>query len=253
MLRSVREQAELYREMGMSVIPVDGKRPAVPWKEFQNRIASVDEIHTWFATQVYGLAIITGIISKMVVMDMDSRPKAEAFYRRYRDKIKTIVQSPREDGGFHFYFGHPGVEVRNTQGTKEDFRGDGGIIVAPPTMRDGRFYRCVEGFPIVPPSELHPLPEELIPKKNEEICKCIEEDDTLRRIASARAWLRKAEPAVQGQQGSKKFFFACCRMFQMFNLTMDQAIGPILEYNEKCLPPFSVKEVRHKLEDASKK
>lgn len=39
-------------------------------------------------------------------------------------------------GGWHFYFQHPGHDVRNSAGTIApgvDFRGDGGFIVAPPT------------------------------------------------------------------------------------------------------------------------
>ena len=49
-------------------------------------------------------------------------------------------------------------------------------------------------------------------------------------------------------------FYCCCRMFQMFGFTSIEQVWPlILEYNAKCLPPFSEKELLHKLQDAREK
>lgn len=56
-----------------------------------------------------------------------------------------------------------------------------------------------------------------------------------------------------GKNGSGKMFFCCCRMFQMFQLSIDQVLPLILEYNARCQPPFSEKEILHKLEDAAMK
>lgn len=65
------EFALKLRSAGMSPIPVilDGtKRPATSWKPFQSRIATEDELHTWFSDNRYGLGVVTGAVSGNLVM-----------------------------------------------------------------------------------------------------------------------------------------------------------------------------------------
>ena len=69
------EQAALdYLYRGWSVIPLRArdKRPAVPWQDFQTARASEQEVHGWFARRPENnVAIVTGAVSGLVVLDID--------------------------------------------------------------------------------------------------------------------------------------------------------------------------------------
>jgi hypothetical protein len=75
--------------------------------------------------------------------------------------------------------------------------------------------------------------------------------DVERRVI---AYLATIEPSVSGQKGSDKTFGAACRVGPGFDLTEDEAYRLIdAHYNPRCVPPWSEKELRHKLADAYKK
>jgi hypothetical protein len=75
------------------------------------------------------------------------------------------------------------------------------------------------------------------------------EDQLLRR---ARAYLATIEGAISGQRGHDRTFRAACVLVQKFGLTVAQALPLLLEWNETCEPPWSEKELLHKLQDAER-
>jgi putative DNA primase/helicase len=72
-------------------------------------------------------------------------------------------------------------------------------------------------------------------------------------VTRARAYLAKCEPAIQGEDGSGRCFKAACKIGPGFDLSQDVTVLLLLEiYNPTCVPPWSEKEIRHKVEDAYK-
>lgn len=71
------EQMELVSrlvENGISVIPIGrNKRPAIPWKEFQTRLATPEELEAWFSVPGrHGIGIVCGGASgNLEVIDFD--------------------------------------------------------------------------------------------------------------------------------------------------------------------------------------
>jgi len=66
-----------YLARGWSVIPVQprGKRPLVPWLEFQERLPSTHEVQDWWARWPdANVAVVTGALSGVVVLDVDVKP-----------------------------------------------------------------------------------------------------------------------------------------------------------------------------------
>src|SRR3954471_12997619 len=53
--------------------PGDGKVPAIAWLEYQHRLPTEDKIRRWFARPM-NIAIITGALSELVVVDADEPP-----------------------------------------------------------------------------------------------------------------------------------------------------------------------------------
>lgn len=74
-----------YAERGFSVIPVEprGKKPLVAWEQYQTQPAPADEIKKLFLTPGANVAIVTGKISGLVVIDIDTEGAKE--------KLKAIV------------------------------------------------------------------------------------------------------------------------------------------------------------------
>lgn len=161
---SVEETAQAYLKRGWSVIPFRSrdKRPAIRWLEYQHRHASVEEIHAWFADRpLRNLGIVTGAISGLVVLDVDPKHGGDvslAELVRDHGPLPQTVEAFTGGGGRHLYFAHPGGTVRNQVGLAAgiDLRGDGGCVVAPPSLhRSGKFYTWRQGYA---PGERRPAP-----------------------------------------------------------------------------------------------
>jgi len=145
------EQAALdYLDRGWSVIPVREreKRPAVPWKAYQQKFVSKETLHEWFRrTPDFNVAIVTGALSGLVVVDVDPRHGGKEILKKLEREygpLPATVESITGGGGRHIYFSHPGGVVHNRTNIEPgiDLRGDGGCIVAPPSVHpSGKRYR----------------------------------------------------------------------------------------------------------------
>lgn len=67
----------------------------------------------------------------------------------------------------------------------------------------------------------------------------------------AREYLAKIDGAVEGQGGSKKTYYVACQLINGFDMSIDEAKPLIMEWNTKCQPEWSERDIDHKLEDAS--
>lgn len=152
--QSVEQAALEYLGRGWSVIPVRerAKRPAVAWKAFQEKYASEDTVQNWFRDHPdRNVAIVTGALSGLVVLDVDPRHGGNESLQeleRQHECLPKTVESITGGGGRHVYFAHPGGEVRNRANIESgiDLRGDGGCIVAPPSIHpSGKPYRWKQG------------------------------------------------------------------------------------------------------------
>lgn len=139
--------------MGISVIPLipGEKTPAIKsWEPFQERIATKNEITSWWSRMPKAnVAIVTGPVSGLCVVDHDkykSDYDEETALKYFPDDIDTpMASTPR--GGIHQYFSwpedfSPTIKAGLLPGI--DFRGKGGYIVAPPSVNGtGRAYEWI--------------------------------------------------------------------------------------------------------------
>ncbi len=134
---------------GWSVVPVAAgeKRPLVRWQEFQVRRAAEDEVHAWYARwPEAGIAIVTGAVSGLAVLDVDTRHGGDdtlAGLEREYGPLPDTVEAITGGGGRHVYFAYPGAELRNRAALAAglDLRAEGGLVIAPPSLHaSGRRY-----------------------------------------------------------------------------------------------------------------
>ena len=137
-----------------SVIPMRArdKRPLIKWLEFQQRRASENEINDWYQQWPdANVGIVTGVISGLVVLDIDPRhggKQSLAQWEQAHDPLPLTLEARTGGGGRHVYFKHPGGVIHNRAGMAPgiDLRGDGGCVVAPPSIHgSGKAYAWLRG------------------------------------------------------------------------------------------------------------
>ncbi|MGE0650799.1 MAG: bifunctional DNA primase/polymerase [Alphaproteobacteria bacterium] len=102
---------------------------------------------TWFEGKAWNIGIATGAASGIVVLDIDPRhggDEALAALEAQHGPLPLTWRFLTGGGGEHVLFRHPGGVVKNSAGKVGpgiDVRGDGGYIVAPPSIHiSGRPY-----------------------------------------------------------------------------------------------------------------
>ena len=154
-----------YARRGFSVIPLKprDKRPALQsWKDYQSRCATEEEIRAWWQRiPNANVGIVTGAISKIVVLDIDGQDGERSLLDCMPELQQVHTPAVCTGKGAHLYFLHPGGVVPNRAGMAPnlDLRGDGGFVVAPPSIHpNGGTYAFVNGF------DLNNAPAEAPPK-----------------------------------------------------------------------------------------
>lgn len=132
-------EALLYLAKGWSVFPIKArsKEPLVDWSEFQDRHATSEEVHRWWGNgQNHNIGIVTGKISGLVVVDVDVNKGGNSI--DILSECITDLISETGTGGNHLFYEHPGGEerIRNRVAVRPgiDIRGDGGYVVAAPSI-----------------------------------------------------------------------------------------------------------------------
>jgi predicted P-loop ATPase len=229
-----------YLSMGFSIIPLAPgvKTPALKsWEVYKTRKPTKEEVERWFKGTDNNIAIITGEVSKVVVVDCDSPEALDYVMKNFPSHQRTVTRK-----GLHHWFKHPGGKVKNSvnlHGIKIDIRGDGGYVVAPGSRHPSGFTYGREGV-WGPVSTLPEFPAEILGGSS----KATGVDTAIQNE------LDLAGVAVEGDGGNPKTFNLCCRLIRGFALSEDECLEKLRPWNEKNLPPFSEKELRVLLKQA---
>ena len=71
-------------------------------------------------------------------------------------------------------------------------------------------------------------------------------------LERARRYIAKCPPAISGQGGHNATFHVAACLVHGFALGEPDALALLSEYNRGCVPPWSERELRHKVESASR-
>jgi len=172
-----KQHALQYLKKGLSVIPlispsmvsgnftqkeINGrcKRALVKWEKFQEQVPTEDEVNTWWDKWPdANIGIVTGKVSNLIVFDIDKEDATE--YAKEEGGFPSMTVKAISGKGYHIYVQCPDFKVVNNANTDLglDIRGDGGYIVAPPSMHGtGKQYAWETGFSI---HDIDPAPPEV--------------------------------------------------------------------------------------------
>jgi len=143
------DHAKFYASKGWDVFPITPRRknpPLVKWGD--EATTEPGTISRWWNDSPQAnIGIATGARSGIIVLDIDPEHGGEESLMALIVQNGPLPETPESltgSGGRHIVFRHPGPEIRNSAGKLGpglDIRGDGGYIVAPPSIHpNGKSY-----------------------------------------------------------------------------------------------------------------
>ena len=262
MTASMMEAARDYLERGWGLVPLSGKVPLLRGGNDQPVVnAEGVELH-WGGHPDRNLGICTGSVSGLMVLDVDPRNGGDetlaALLAEFGPLPSTLVVATG-GGGKHHFFTTPTPLLGNSSsrvGKGLDIKCEGGQVVAPPSVHPdtGQHYEWIVG---PGDGELAAAPDWLLSKARGEAVQvapiAVTEGSTdARLVRRAKAYMAKMPPAVSGEGGHDKLFRVACVLVQDFGLESTVARTLLDEFNQRCQPPWSAKELDHKMDDARK-
>lgn len=250
----IRREAHRLIDCGYSVLPLryGHKTPLLKWKYLESSHKAVDYWVGRFGSM--NVAIQTGA-SGIVGLDADT-PEASEWIAANCPRTPMVARTP--SGGLHVYYRAPEDAPNpavNLLGIGLDVRARRSLLVASPSWSVEHKRRWKWQGEIVPPSELPVLPRALIPTRPVQAPRHAMPSGERRSCGAIRnvgRWIMRVE-SIQGQNGSGQCFKVACRLAQS-GMSWDAAWQTFLAWNDACAqPPWSEKELTHKLADAFKR
>jgi putative DNA primase/helicase len=209
--------------------------------------ATTDErtIRAWWAkwpTANIGLPLAP---NNLIAFDIDT-PEGHATLAELEHEYGLCTARQKSgSGNLHVLARKPPHKIRgHYRGIT--LRGDNYIVVAPSLHRSGGRYEWISAPWDVDPIELPAALAEKI-KRSESTAPAKSSTTQIVnevQVKRAKAWLAKAEPAIEGQHGHARLFAVCCKLVHGFGLGDSDALSAILsDYNPRCDPPWNDDEV----------
>jgi hypothetical protein len=238
--------------------------------------------------EIANVAVATGEPSGASVLDVDDSNALAKLIAQHGPFPQTWL-AQTGSGGYHYFFRHDErwANVKNSVkfAGSLDVRTTGGYVLLPPSLhKTGNEYRWI----VAPDAcELATAPDwlmALLPRHESgdsigSSAACPRQGDlqavesvsqakptpttgtdtfTLQRASSllerAVLYLEKTPPAIAFQGGHNHTYNVACLLCELFGaLTDDDLLSALESWNSRCSPPWTEKELRHKLASARSK
>lgn len=150
------QAALTYTKLGFSVIPLNGKQPAIRWQKYQTAAATPGDILNW---QTISKLHNIGIVCRYgypVVLDFDGMAGYTAFRTAFPQLSETFTVATGSGNGMHVYLRCAAVpatfRVMNIPNVGNiELRSDGCYVVAPPSIHPDTLqpYRVERAQPVL--------------------------------------------------------------------------------------------------------
>ena len=267
------EAARWYLRRGYMPVYVPPGTKGPTQKDWQSQRLSEEDLPEHFA-RPGNIGIILGEPSGgLVDVDLDCQEAVE-LADQFLPETGAVTGRPSARRSHRWY-------VSDVPATKQfrdpkanrmivELRSTGGqTLVGPSIHESDEPYDALEGDPAEVPAPMltacvqalyeevvrgrhGELPSERKPPRSRHQQPVELDEDTLQR--RARAYLDATPPAISGQGGHNATFAAATALVHGFGIPAERAFELLAEhYNPRCQPPWSEKELRHKVDDAAVK
>jgi len=225
------DTARSYANCGWHVFPCK-ERGKTPLTKNGYKAATTDhsQIQTWWENRpTANIGIATGEISRFVVLDIDAKNNGEETLKEFGPLPDTPVVFT--GNGRHVWFTYPDHHVPSSAGkigAGLDIRGDGGYVIAPPSIhKNGKMY----AWDIVHHPDkmaLAPMPDWLVDKIQAPPAPHVEDPDA---------------PILDGSRNATLFRLGCA--MRKYGGTETAIAAALMIVNiQRCKPPLPLAEVQ---------
>lgn len=250
-----------------------GKAPVWPWKTYQERLPKESEVKLfWKRIPNCNIGIAMGPVSGLLGIDIDGQAGFDLFTTLSGGEIPDTLEFSTPGGGHRFLFKWPGfdVKIKSLKGPDghEAIRilAKGSQTVAPPSTHEkgGAYTWCMDKGP--DQTQLAECPPWLV-----SLLKAGDDQPVgltsptpavvpqgpakaeLSPYDRAKIYLSKCDPALSESGGHSQTFKVACKLVKGFGLNTDEAYELMwTHYNPTCQPPWTEKELQHKIDEAEK-
>lgn len=205
------------------------KVPALEGDWREHSTDDPEQIEAW-RDQGYDLAVDCGA-SGLLVVDPDGEDGLAAAAQMDLPATYTM-RTPR--GGKHLYYTGVGPTSVQKLGPKVDTRGTGGYVVW-----EGPGYELIEDRPVAP------LPAWILPalqmRKDHKLSQ-VGSLDLPQNVKRAVAYLEIRKPAIEGEGGNEHTYKTAAALRDL-GLSHDKALDLLLDWNERCVPPWEEEDL----------
>jgi len=230
-----------YLGLRWSILPCNEneKHPSIRWAEYKTKLPTYQNWVNW-KTNAQGIALVTGKISGVVVVDIDSTDN--------KLKLNSPIICRTQSGGYHFYYKWT-EETKNKvriNNAPIDFRGDGGIVILPPTTYKNKQYEWID-----PPTK-HSLSKlTVIPEEIKELLKA-NGDKKNSANEYKKINLKNFYGISKGRRNNSLFRVALSLCNRCPPKEWDKVVQELYKINKTFQPPLSVKEIWYIFDSASR-
>ena len=241
-MSAILDAAIEYINQGLSVIPLrpDDKRPLLTsWKELQtNKLTVGDVKEYWAETPNANVGIVTGKISGITVLDVDGSAGVDAM-RSAGIQPPTPTTAVHSPNGYHYWYKYSDV-LKQGAGFLEhvDIRNDGGYVVAPPSIINGKSYRFGRKSELL---EWIDPPEVLWNRKKAE-------QEAYDHVAGTSDDIAEALRTGVRHGNRDNMATRIAGLYRKFNMPKVHAKTILLDFAGKCDPPLPEEDVDKVLE-----
>jgi len=226
-----------------------------------------------------GYAVVTGVESGIFVLDIDVKAGVDGYAQLEQlGPVPETLTVRTGTGGAHFYFKHPGFQVRNRKPASaidvkgDKMREDGLVYVVGPgspgyrKTDDACVVERADDYEIIVDAPITDAPEWLLAwlqigdtRKSGYAPIPIDEThpDWDKRVDLAIQACETMPPSKADGEGGKRLFAVCLRLVREYELPLEHSHELITEFfNPRCTDPagnafpWSDEDIAHKLEDA---
>ena len=204
---------------------------------------------------VANIAVATGEPSGVWVIDVDDLAALAKLEYQYGRLPKTAIAETGRCGRHYFFrWTEALANLKNSVkfAGELDVRTTGGYILLPPSVHaTGKAYRWLVSPDETPIVDAPDWLIDIVPKRETLTVNavCVEE-----RIAK---YLAACPAAISGQSGHATTFGVICRVVETFPEVRgkddEELLSLLKTWNERCVPPWTDRELLHKIGDAQRK
>jgi len=209
----------------------------------------------WQQWPTANVGIATGAHSGIIVLDIDPRHGGSESLRILEGQYGRLPKTPRATsggGGEHFYLKHPGVgfTVRNTSRLGHlpgvDLKGDGGYIVAPPSLHvsGNRYQWRRSAHPDL--IDLTEAPAWLL-----ELASLPRADESAKEESPTRKWAKLLEGVPYGQRHDTAVRIA--GYYVGIGREPEEIQAMLLGFASECDPPHDPEDIKSIVRDLTEK